>query len=336
MIKQLKSIFHPDQFQGWGKTKSYFEGWYFKVVTADESHAFAFIPGIAMDVNGNQQAFIQVLNGKEKTSEYHKFDAKQFHPKSGRFEIDIADNSFTNNSLRLNLSLAQGQLHFSQLTPWPNSWYSPGIMGPFSFVPFMECYHGILNMNHLIEGQLVIKGESIDFTNGRGYMEKDWGQSFPSAYIWMQSNHFSQANISVKASVANIPWLGKSFVGFIAGVWVEDRFIQFTTYNGSKLSKTFADKVKVEIILENKKYRLEILAHREKSTQLASPILGFMDGRIEESMTSEIEVKLFDKKNNKLLLSDKGRNAGLEVAGNVEEIVLIPSNLKKNSTFALK
>jgi len=41
---------------------------------------------------------------------------------------------------------------------------------------------------------------------------------------------------------------------------------------------------------------LEILAKREKSTQLASPILGFMDGRIEESMTSEIEIELVDKR----------------------------------------
>ena len=53
-----------------------------------------------------------------------------------------------------------------------------------------------------------------------------------------------------------------------------------------------------------------------------------MDGRIEESMTSTIEVKLADKKTGVLLLSDTGRNAGLEVAGKIEEIKVIPSNLK--------
>jgi hypothetical protein len=197
-------------------------------------------------------------------------------------------------------------------------------MGPYSFVPFMECYHGILSMNHRIDGQLTVLGETIDFTNGRGYIEKDWGHSFPSAYTWLQTNHFTQSGISLKASVAKIPWLGSSFVGFIAGVWLKDHLIQFTTYNGSKLLKSFIDKEKVELIMESKNYRLEIFAHREKSTQLASPILGFMDGRIEESMTSEIDVNLFDRKNNVLLLTDKGRNAGLEVAGNVEEIVLMP------------
>jgi hypothetical protein len=47
-----------------------------------------------------------------------------------------------------------------------------------------------------------------------------------------------------------------------------------------------------------------------------------MDGRIEESMTAKIEVKLWDKKNKTILLQDTGRNAGLEVAGKVEEILV--------------
>ncbi|MEZ4893124.1 MAG: tocopherol cyclase family protein [Saprospiraceae bacterium] len=37
---------------------------------------------------------------------------------------------------------------------------------------------------------LTINGEELDFTGGKGYMEKDWGRSFPSAYFWMQTNHF--------------------------------------------------------------------------------------------------------------------------------------------------
>jgi hypothetical protein len=131
MINQLKSIFYPDQFQGWGKTKSYFEGWYYKVVTADENHAFAFIPGIAMDEDGNRQSFVQVLDGKKRTSEYYKFDVKEFIPKVGKFEIRIAENFFSFDDFRINLSSVQGQLRFSEQTPWPNEWYSPGIWDLF-------------------------------------------------------------------------------------------------------------------------------------------------------------------------------------------------------------
>jgi hypothetical protein len=320
MLKRFQAIFHPERFQGWGKTREYFEGWYFKVINADESRAFAFIPGIAMDKNGQKHAFIQLLDGKKSTAEYHKFDIAEFHPFRKQFEIAIGNNLFSSEQFSLNLPSAAGKLSFTSLSPWPSSWYSPGIMGPFSFVPFMECYHGILSMNHGIEGQLIIHGEKIDFTGGWGYMEKDWGNSFPNAYIWMQTNHFSEPDISFKCSVANIPWLGSSFVGYIAGVKLQDRLIQFTTYNGTKLLKSFADNHKVEIVMENKHHRLEVLAHRDKVTQLASPISGFMTGRIEESMTSKIEILLTDIRNKNILLNDNGRNAGLEVAGNIKSL----------------
>ena len=60
MIKnKWQALFNPEQYHGWGKSKRYFEGWYYKVINAAEDQAFAFILGIAMDENGKQQAFIR-------------------------------------------------------------------------------------------------------------------------------------------------------------------------------------------------------------------------------------------------------------------------------------
>jgi tocopherol cyclase len=322
MFKRLNAFFNPEQFHGWGKNRNYFEGWYFKVVNAEETKAFAFIPGIAMDKAGNKQAFIQVLDGKKKTSRYHKFDANEFIPAAGKFLVEIRKNHFSDKQLFLDLPGISGRLNFSGNVPWPKKIYSPGIMGPYAFVPFMECYHGIVSMDHSIQGELIIDDEKIDFNNGRGYMEKDWGHSFPSAYFWMQTNHFSQPGISLKCSVAKIPWIRKSFVGFIGGLWLQNRLFRFTTYNGSVLKKSFADEKKAELVIENKKYRIEVLAHRDASAELASPIGGLMDGRIEESMTARVDVLLFDKKTKTIIFQDTGRNAGLEVAGNIGEIMI--------------
>ncbi|MCK4922888.1 MAG: hypothetical protein KAS71_17675 [Bacteroidales bacterium] len=322
LFKRLQATFHPEQYHGWGKTKRYFEGWYYKVVNNSEDKAFAFIPGISMNEKGERQAFVQVLDGKKLTAEYHKFNSEEFQAKAGKFEINVANNFFTSENIKLDLPSIQGELRFKNRVKWPGNWYSPGIMGPYTFVPFMECYHGILSMDHNIEGELIINNEVVDFTGGKGYMEKDWGHSFPSAYIWMQTNHFSQSGISLKVSVAKIPWLRSSFVGFIAGFLINNQLIEFTTYNSSFLRKSFANNEKVEIVLENRKYRLEIIAKRYASTELSSPILGFMDGRINESMTAKIEVLLFDKKNQKVIFQDTGRNAGLEVAGAVKEIMV--------------
>ena len=320
MLKRLHAFFNPEQYHGWGKRRNYFEGWYFKLISADESIAMAFIPGIAMDRQGNAHSFIQVLDGKKRTSVYHRFPAGAFRPRPKEFLVEINGNSFSAGHIRLDLPGIKGELRFSGTTGWPKPWYSPGIMGPFSFVPMMECYHGIVSMDHSMSGQLQTDEGLLDFTGGRGYMEKDWGQSFPSAYFWIQSNHFHQPGISLKCSVAKIPWFGSSFTGFIAGVWLQDRLIRFTTYNGTKLRHSRADERRVDIVLENKKHHLQILANRDGATELASPIHGFMNGRIAESMTSSLDVLLTEKGSKKVLLHDTGRNAGLEVAGNITEI----------------
>jgi len=318
--KKIQSLFHPERYHGWGKTKKYFEGWYYKALTADQKYAFAFIPGIAMDKNGRKQAFIQVLDGKKQTAGFIRFPADDFVAAANTYQIKISDNIFSFNQMVLNLKNVTGELRFTQTVPWPNHWYSPGIMGPYSFVPFMECYHGVLSMDHEITGNLKINNKIIDFTGGRGYTEKDWGHSFPSAYIWFQSNHFSDAGISVKASVAKIPWLGSSFVGFIAGLYFNGQLIQFTTYNGTRLLRSVAGKETVVLVMENRKYRLEILVHRNDATELASPIAGFMDGRISESMTSTVDVKLINKSTGKTVFNDTGQSTALEVAGKIDEI----------------
>src|SRR5512133_1011175 len=213
LTNKARALFNPEMYQGWGNTRKYFEGWYFKVVNASGTKAFAFIPGISMDASGNSHAFIQVLDGSQKKSEYHSFSSSLFKPSEKKFELSLGENYFSPCTMVLNLPSVKGTLAFSDIVPWPTHWYSPGIMGPYAFAPFMECCHGIVSMDHYISGSLSFENEVIDFTGGRGYIEKDWGHSFPSAYIWMQSNRFETGGISFKASVARIPWLTGSFTG---------------------------------------------------------------------------------------------------------------------------
>jgi hypothetical protein len=321
LFNQLHALWHPACYHGWGRSKRFFEGWYYKLVSVNETHAFAIIPGIAMDENGQQQAFIQVLDGKKNTAWYHRFPVEDFCPTPRKHALWIGDNFFSEKKIILDLPQLKGKVSFEDTVSWSNSLLSPGIMGPFSFVPFMECYHGILSMNHVLKGGLCFKEENISFSEGLGYTEKDWGHSFPAGYIWMQSNHFSSPGISVKASMAIIPWLGSSFIGHIAGVLFNGKLYEFTTYNGTKVKLCLITEKTVKIEMENPQYRLSLRAKRDQATSLAAPIAGFMDARIEESMKATIEVGLFDKKTNVFLLKDKGSSAGIEVAGDYARLL---------------
>lgn len=321
LTKQIRSLFNPEQYQGWGMTRKYFEGWYFKVVNATETKAFAFIPGIGMDEAGNSHSFIQVLDGKQKKSEYHTFSSSLFVPSVKGFELSIGKNYFSINRIILDLPAVKGALDFSGIVPWPKPWYSPGIMGPYTFAPFMECNHGVVSMDHSISGHLEINGELIDFTGGRGYTEKDWGHTFPSAYVWVQTNHFSKPGISLKASVARVPWVTGTFTGFIAGIWVNNHLIRFTTYNRSALKRLKVTDNFMEMVMENRDYIFEMTAPLDLATGLASPVRGLMDGRIEESMTAGVSLLLTEKNNGKMVLNDRGRNTCIEISGDMNTLM---------------
>ena len=73
--------------------------------------------------------------------------------------------------------------------------------------------------------------------------------------------------------------------------------------------------------MENKKHRINVSVRRFNATELASPISGIMEGRISESMTSELELKLTDLRSGKTIYEDTGRNVALEVAGEIQEIM---------------
>ncbi len=98
----------------------------------------------------------------------------------------------------------------------------------------MECYHGVISMDHGLEGFLEINGHITCLDGGKGYIEKDWGSSFPEGWIWLQSNNFDHNDpCSLMLSIAKIPWRGRSFTDSICGILHGDDFHTMATYNGA-------------------------------------------------------------------------------------------------------
>lgn len=317
-LKRLRATWHPDEYHGWGRSRRYFEGWYFKLVSPDEKHALAIIPGISMDENGNRHSFVQVMDGKACQAQYHRFGADEFRPDPQCFEVRVGANQFSADKINLDLPGISGEISFQNTSPWPKMLGAPGIMGWYSFVPFMECFHGVVSLHHSLKGELRLgpQARSVDFSGGKGYIEKDWGRSFPRAYVWMQTNHFDTHNrASLLASVAHIPWLGSYFIGFIGGFWLDGRLFRFATYTGARKFLRISEE-HVELIFKNRKTEIRMLAKQAPGTSLKSPISGEMTGKIQESLQAEVQVELLE--NGRRIFEGTGRNAGLEVAGAVE------------------
>ena len=311
----LYKIFHPAIFQGNLKKKNYFEGWFLKHCSQDLGEVLSVIPGIALN-STDPHAFIQVMEGISGVTRYISYPLESFHWDRRAFRIQVGPSSFSLEGVNLNINhdlvKLKGRVDYHHPVLYPGTILSPGIMGWYSYVPFMECYHGIVSANHDLSGKLTFNDREIDFSGGKGYIEKDWGSSFPEAWIWVQCNHFSTRDASLFISVAKIPWLGKFFMGFIAFLYLNGKYYRFSTYNQSSISRVSFDRQALTIALKNKLYTLRTRVLKNTSGELKAPQTGNMSRRIKESNDSVVDVTLADRYGH-ILFQDNGQRAGLEI-----------------------
>jgi hypothetical protein len=327
MIQRLRRTLHPAWYQGQGRRPPYFEGWYYKLVDSIGQHRLAVIPGIFRSANPDEShAFVQILDGASGKATYHQYPVRDFQAAERTLDIRVGPNGFTSEQIRLDIDTAErsvrGELTFAGLNPWPVTLPSPGAMGWFAWVPFMQTYHGVISLDHVIQGTLTVDGKLIDFGDGHGYIEKDWGRSFPDAWIWMQTNHFDEPGTSLTASIATIPWLGISFRGFIIGAWYEGALYRFATYTGAHIERLTIEEDEVHAVITDRSHRLEISARSAAGGVLRGPTGSDMAGRVPESLQATVRVRLsaLERDGTRLIFEGSGRNAGLEVVGEISRL----------------
>lgn len=319
---QIRAVLNPGTYHGSHRKPPFFEGWYYKMVSADENSKIAIIPGVIL--GNDAHAFVQVIDGSDGRTEYFTFPFDQFHADVPQFRLRIGGNQFDSSRLLVDINQPEGQLlgeiNFGQLNPWPVTVFSPGVMGWYAWVPRMECYHGVLSFDHSLQGKITFNGKEMDFSGGRGYIEKDWGRSFPSAWVWFQSNHFKNVSACITASVAIIPWIGNSFKGFIVGFWLDGKLHRFTTYQSSKIESLEISDTHVVWVLRNRTHRLKLSAFCAEGGLLRGPTHLDMGRRVMETLNALIHVKL-ETLQGDVLFDGVGENSGLEVIGDVQRLL---------------
>ena len=322
---KAKKSKNSSMFQGNKKTKKYFEGWYFKMVSQDEESILSVIPGISISEDGStKHAFIQIIDGKIAETKYINFPIEDFYFSKEDFLIKIRNNIFSKDSIVLDIQRGSlsviGKVYMKNLAELKSkNKQRQKIMGWYYKVPFMECYHGLVSLNHDLYGEIKTNNRNFRFDGGIGYIEKDWGKSMPSSWIWIQTNSFKNSNSSFMLSIAKIPWLGFSFTGFLGFYYINNEIVRFGTYSKAKvkLEKQEKNNLNLNIILKDKV--LEIQTLKNNSGMLKAPVNGNMNRRISEGIDAELTLKIIDK-NKKMLFIDRSITTGLEVVGNIDEL----------------
>ena len=248
--------------------RNYFRGWYIKC--QGSFRTVAFIPAYHITKH-EKSCSLQVIT--DEGSWYVDYPIGQFRmDKNG---VTIGPNVFTRQGIKLDIHRPEltvtGKLTFGEFTP-----LAYDIMGPFKYVPFMQCRHSVFSMGHRVDGKLTINGEKVLFDNGVGYIEGDRGDSFPKEYLWTQCS-FPEGGVML--SVAEIPLCGLHFTGVICAIYYRGREYRLATYLGAKAVRIQNG----EVIIRQGRRTLTVRRLQDRGKPLAAPVGGDMKRTIRES-----------------------------------------------------
>lgn len=250
--------------------KDYFCGWYFKCQS--DSETLALIPSFHKTKNGKFSS-VQLITESEAFA--FTFPYESFKKDKNIFLINIGKSSFGASGVNIYLHNPDvsvvGAVEFKNLSP-----IKYDIMGPFKYVPFMECRHSVYSMMHRVSGDIYINGRRYKFKDDFGYIEGDRGHSFPEEYLWTQT---AFEGGSLMLSVAKIPVGVFNFTGIIGIVQLNGKEYRIATYLGARIEKLGGG----EAIIRQGSIKLSAKLIKKHAHPLLAPNMGIMERTIHES-----------------------------------------------------
>lgn len=274
---------------------SYFCGWYYRCQS--DTQTLAIIPSVHKTKDGDHCA-IQLIMDAEA---FHvPFPYRDF--RKDRSQIEIGSNRFEDAGIHLDIHTPElhaiGDLRFGPFSPLRYD-----IMGPFRYVPFMQCRHSVFSMKHTVHGEISINGMPYIFRDATGYMEGDRGHSFPKEYLWTQCS-FPEGSLML--SVADIPFGPFRFTGIIGIVHLHGKEYRIATYLGAKPVRITPGK----IIVRQGNFTLTIEPEAFSGHPLQAPVGGAMHRTIYEHPSCKVYYRF--EINRKTLLELDAPNAAFE------------------------
>ena len=287
-------------FHDRGGRRPYFEGWYLK--HRGEEGGFAVIPAYHRDRRG-ESASIQVVTREE--SRMFTFPGSEFRAWADRFQVRVGENWFSREGIHLDLEEPGFSLR-GDLRYGPFHGLESDIMGPFRYIPGLPCVHGVLSMEHQVDGEICLNGVPRLFHRGSGYVETDRGRSFPTRYLWTQCGWQERQRGSLMLSVARMP---PGFTGCIGEVFFAGKSWRLATYRGVRVERWSEDGA----FLRQGDLRLTVEVLEREPAELKAPASGTMDRVVRESLCARVRYTFWEE--NRLVFDHEDRQASFEYAG---------------------
>jgi len=244
-----------------------FCGWYYRCQS--DTQTLAIIPSIHKT---KWEAYCNIQLITDHSAFHAPLPYSDLH--KDRRELYFGKNRFGVDGISLDIHApglqVSGDLHFGAFTP-----IDYDIMGPFRYLPRLQCRHSVFSMKHTVNGSLAVNGARFSFTNADGYLEGDRGRSFPKAYAWTQC-FFPEGSLML--SVADVPIGGLHITGIIGIVWLGGKEYRLATYLGAKANKIRNG----EVVIRQGKWMFTAKRLDSPGHPLQAPINGAMRRTIYE------------------------------------------------------
>jgi len=139
----------------------------------------------------------------------------------------------------------------------------------------------------------------------------------PDSWLWTQSNNFPTEGDSFMLSVARIPWLGGSFVGFLCAATLGGRLVREASYSGARLAALRIGDETARVVIDKPRTRerFEVEATRARGGLLRAPVKGLLSRRVAESVDATLRLRW--TRGDELLFEGEAPKAGLEIVGDL-------------------
>lgn len=283
--------YKPNSIRGTFERNKFFEGWFQKVYSKAHKASFILIYGYATHNSDDAFGFLQILIPNQ-TPEIFYFPKNEVSCDIEQHIFRMGKNLLTTELIRINIKGLTIDLNLKNTDPFRTFKNS---MGYTYFIPNLPCYHSVLNSAQSVSGEIQHKGVRYTLDHEMGYLEKNWGTTFPESYFWVHAIDPNNPAISLLFSRAKIVWLGKTYikhVGYLRfdGQQIELRALKNVTVSNSNISsenrsiQIRSASAQLDLALE---YGREVLFKGPKDGALSRMIAHQTDASIKVSLTYE-------------------------------------------------
>jgi hypothetical protein len=302
----------------------WFEGWYVRVTDAKEHRSFAVIatsqlkPKEQSRFGVGSSGYLSVItqDGEGRpTKSFESYPEKTFIKVKGQplTNYKNEDNSefsweapnhgwLTPEGFDLRIpGKVEAKARLRGGKPWSQSWSKWGPEGYGSFMPFITLHWFVHSLSSAAEYFLRIvdekSGDQVYQSSGTAHFEKNWGKSFPKAWMWLQADDAEKgASLALAGGILVIgPVAMKTYLAGYKSTKVDAEFQM-----GQLMDMSFSDQINPEkgtfqIRLENGEHTMIVKAKADPKSFATVSIPtenGYMPNGGIESFSTEIIVEI--------------------------------------------